>query len=263
MMNFPSDVLLQFVPIDNANRSLMTGVYSLGTFYVFEEYRENNIISPGLFIDYKEYANDYLIVKNSIDGIYERYLFLQDFSNTKIEGSTKWMVGLPIKISLHLNGFLGYKISSSDNNILKWALSPLISINLFNSIGLSVSGTYSKATDDTLDYYIDDSFLDEYFYDETNVMGKATVLFGESNKLILSASYSMRDYLTLYHTVDTETFLMGEYESRHDDILLLNVTMKIKLDSNSPYINYTYEKRNSWNLQYSFNSNSLTLGIEF
>lgn len=263
MMSLPSDISFQFVPIDNLNRTFMLGAYSFETFYPFEEYRENNILAPGLFFDHKEYVNDYLIVRNSLDGRMERYLFLNDFSNSKIEASTKWMVGLPIGMSVHLNGFFGYKLNSDNSNVKKWSISPLVSLNLFDNIGLSLSGLYSQSIGETLDYYIDDTFIDEYFYSEGQLKGKATILTGKDSRIVFSCIYSVRDYLPLLYTADTDGFTAGAVESREDSILTVEITVKVKKEGLSPYLSYIYERRVSTNAQYSYNSNSLTLGIEF
>ena len=203
-------------------------------------------------------------MKNSLDARSENYLFLSDFSSTKVEGSTKWMVGLPIKMSLHLGGFIGYKLNPNENPVMKWSVSPLLGINLFDFLGLSLSGKYSKSSDETLSYYLDDTFIDEYFYDETEIKGKATLLFGKQNKLVFSASYSMRDFSPLLHTSDADSsFMTGSYEDRADDIFVVDAVLKMNLESISPYLNYVYENRKSSNAQYSFSSNSITLGIEF
>ena len=263
MMSLPSDVSFQFVPIDNVSRTLMLGVYSFETFYPFEEYRENNIFAPGVFFDDKEYVNDYLIVRNSLDGRTERYLFLDDFSNSKIEAATKWMVGMPIGMSVHLNGFFGYKLNNDNSNVKKWSFSPLVSLNLFENIGLSLSVLYSQSIGETLDYYIDDTFTDEYFYSEGLLKGKATILTGKESRIIFSCMYSVRDYLPLLYTADTDSFSAGSVESREDSILTVEITVKIKKEGISPYLSYIYERRVSTNAQYSYNSNSLTVGIEF
>ncbi|MGE3063378.1 MAG: hypothetical protein AB7T10_07055 [bacterium] len=263
MMNLPSDVTFQFVPVDNADRTLMTGVYSFETFYLFQEYLENNMIAPGIFIDHKEYPNDYLMIKNSIDGRTEKFIFLNEFSNSKIEASTKWMVGLPIKMSIHLTGFGGYKLNSDNSSVMRWGVTPLLSLNLFNSLGLSASFLYSAVAGETLDYYLDDSFLDEYYYSEKDIRGKATILFGEKAKGIVSGSYSVRDYLPLYHTADADSTVLGTTENRTDSIFELEVILKLKNDDFEPYFRYVFTGRNSTNALYSYNSNSLTFGIEF
>lgn len=263
MMRFPFDATFQFVPVDNASRTLMTGLYAFGNMHAFQEYYENNVVSPGIFIDHKEYANEHFIMKNSADCRYERYISLPDISSTKAEFSTKLMLNLPIKASIHLNGFAGYKIEGSGDNVFKWRVSPLASINLFNSLGLSLSANYSKAYGEVQDYYLDDSFTDEYFYSESGLSGKATLLMGDKARAVLAGSYSVFDYLPLYHTSAADSSMFGTTEARGDTLLEASLTLKFNAGETKPYIRYIYTNRKSTNALYTYIGNSLTFGIEF
>lgn len=263
MLNLPSDFTLQFVPADNDRRTVMTGVYSFQRFFVFQEFRENNMIAPGLFIDHKEYANDFLTVKNSLEGRGERFILLDKLSSFKAEGSTKWMVGLPAGISLHMFLSAGCKINQDDSKNIRWSVSPLAAVNLFNSIGLSASYAYSKTNGDTLEYYIDDSFIDEYYFSESKVLLKATILLKENVKTVIESSYSMLDYLPLYHSSDADSSMMGTVEARNDGILALRADLKLKKGNQNIYFRFQHTKRTSTNALYSYSGNSFTFGIEF
>ena len=263
MLSLPSDFTLQFVPADNDRRTIMTGVYSFERFFVFQEFRENNMIAPGLFIDHKEYANEFLTVKNSLEGRGERFIILDRLSSFKTEGSTKWMVGLPVGVSLHMFLSAGCKINQDNSKNIRWSFSPLAAVNLFSSIGLSASYAYSKTYGDTLEYYIDDSFVDEYYFSESKVILKATVLLGENARTVIESSYSMLDYLPLYHTSEADSLLTGTVETRDDGILAIKADLKLKNGDRNYYFRFQHTKRNSTNALYSYSGNSFTFGIEF
>ncbi|MEO0288901.1 MAG: hypothetical protein ABIN00_04630 [candidate division WOR-3 bacterium] len=260
-MNFPSDFLYQLIFKEDINTSFISGIYSYQNLYLNEFYKENNFFTPGIFLDFKKNFNFVYTLKNSFDIYYTYYPFLNTNSSLYSEIVNKNILYFPFNSSFHLNSKAGYKVS---DQILLFNITPLISFNLFNAIGLSFSYNFQKVTTKNIDYYYDDSFLDEYFYNkDLSLTGKITFQLNRETKFVFASTYEKIKFNPLVHTVLDSLFAVGEVENRSDNIFNLGLTFIYSQEKNVYNIKYEYVKKESTNPYYNFDSNSLFFSYKF
>lgn len=263
LFSVPYSVMLQFNPVFNMKRMLFAGAYAYNIAY-FGDYYENNLLSPGIFLDYKEYIGSWGIVKPSLDVWYRCFPFEKDMSSAKAEITLKNVINIPFGMSVHLNGFAGYSMSLYDmRKDWKYELTPLISANLFGSLGLSASYRTEGISSGERPYYTDDSFLDRYSYCLEGFTLKATILVNSSSTASVSFSRHEKTFEPLLYIAGTDSVAAGFVETRIDSIDAVNVNLLVKSGENSYNINYRYEKHSSTNNFYNYSSNYFSFGILF
>jgi hypothetical protein len=260
-MNFPSDFLYQFIFKQDINTGIISGIYSYQNLYLNEFYKENNIFTPGIFFDLKKNFNFVYTLKNSFDVYYTYYPFLNTNSSLYSEMVNKNIFYFPFNSSFHLYSKGGYKVS---DRIFLVNLTPLFSFNLFNAIGLSFSYNFQKVTTRNIDYYYDDSFLDDYTYNkDLSLTGKVTFQLNREAKFVFASTYEKIKFNPLVHTVLDSLFTVGEIENRSDNVFNLNLTFIYSNEQSVYNIKYEYVKKESTNPYYNFDSNSLFFSYKF
>lgn len=260
-ISFPSDFLYQIVFKDDMKTSLISGIYSYQNFYLNDFYKENNLLTPGIFIDFKRNFDFIYTLKNSFDLYYNYYPFYNSNSSTYLEIVNKNYLYFPFNSSFHLYTKGGYKVK---DGILLLNITPLVSFNILNFTGLSLSYNFQKVSSKIIDYYFDDSFLDDYSFNKNlSLTGKITFQFGQSSKFIFSSTYENIDFLTLKHIIADSLFIEGEIENRTDKILHLGFNFIYSKDKNVYNINYEFIKKESTNPYYTFNSNTINFSFKF
>lgn len=260
-MSFPSDFLYQIILKDNITTSFISGVYSYQNLYLNEFYKENNMFTPGVFVDFKKNFNFVYTLKNSFDIYYNYYPFLSTNSSFYSEITNKNILYFPFNSSFHLYSKVGYKAS---NSIFLVNVTPLFSMNLFNFVGLSFSYNFQRVTTKNIDYYYDDSFLDDYSYNkDLSLTGKITFQINNESKFVCASTYEKIKFNPLVHTVMDSLFAVGEVENRSDDIFNLSLMFIYSKEKNVYNIKYEYVKKESTNPYYNFDSNSLFFSYKF
>ncbi|MEO0234464.1 MAG: hypothetical protein ABIN11_05180 [candidate division WOR-3 bacterium] len=260
-MNFPSDFLYQLIFKEDIKTSFISGIYSYQNLYLNEFYKENNMFSPGIFLDFKENFNFVYTLKNSFDIYYNYYPFLNTNSSLYSVLVNKNIFYFPFNSSFHLYSKAGYKVS---DQIFLFNITPLFSLNLLNLIGLSFSYNFQKVTTKNIDYYYDDSFLDDYSYNkDLSLTGKITFQLNRKAKFVFASTYEKIKFNPLIHTVLDSLFTVGEVENRSDNIFNLSLTFVYSKEKNVYNIKYEYIKKESTNPYYNFNSNSLLFSYKF
>ncbi|HAF07835.1 MAG: hypothetical protein QME48_08320 [bacterium] len=260
-ISFPSDLLYQIVFKDDMKTSLISGIYSYQNFYLNDFYRENNLLTPGIFIDFKRNFDFFYTLKNSFDLYYNCYPFYNTNSSAYLEILNKNYLYFPFNSSFHLYTKAGYK---SKDGILLLNVTPLVSLNIFRFIGLSLSYNFQKVSSKTIDYHYDDSFLDDYSFDKNiSLNGKITFQVNQSSKFVFSSTYENVDFLPLKHIITDSLFSEGEIENRTDKILHLGFNFIYSKEKNVYNINYEFIKKESTNSYYNFNSNTINFSFKF
>ncbi|MEO0297998.1 MAG: hypothetical protein ABIN39_02445 [candidate division WOR-3 bacterium] len=260
-MNFPSDFLYQLIFKEDIKTSFISGIYSYQNLYLNEFYKENNMFSPGIFLDFKENFNFVYTLKNSFDIYYNYYPFLNTNSSLYSVLVNKNIFYFPFNSSFHLYSKAGYKVS---DQIFLFNITPLFSLNLLNLIGLSFSYNFQKVTTKNIDYYYDDSFLDDYSYNkDLSLTGKITFQLNRKAKFVFASTYEKIKFNPLIHTVLDSLFTVGEVENRSDNIFNLSLTFVYSKEKNVYNIKYEYIKKESTNPYYNFDSNSLLFSYKF
>ncbi|MEO0280892.1 MAG: hypothetical protein ABIN05_00910 [candidate division WOR-3 bacterium] len=260
-MNFPSDFLYQLIFKEDIKTSFISGIYSYQNLYLNEFYKENNMFSPGIFLDFKENFNFVYTLKNSFDIYYHYYPFLNTNSSLYSVLVNKNIFYFPFNSSFHLYSKAGYKVS---DQIFLFNITPLFSLNLLNLIGLSFSYNFQKVTTKNIDYYYDDSFLDDYSYNkDLSLTGKITFQLNRKAKFVFASTYEKIKFNPLIHTVLDSLFTVGEVENRSDNIFNLSLTFVYSKEKNVYNIKYEYIKKESTNPYYNFDSNSLLFSYKF
>lgn len=260
-INFPSDFLLQLILKDDINTNFMAGIYSHQNFYLNEFYKENNIFTPGVFIDFKENFNFVYTLKNSFDIYYHYYPFFNTNSSFYSEIVNKNIFYFPFNSSFHIYSKGGYKLS---DGIFIINITPLFSLNLVNVIGLSISYNLQKVTTKNINYYYDDSFLDDYSYSkDLSLTGKITFLINRETKFVFASTYEKVKFNPLIHRVSDSLFAIGEVENRIDNTFSLSMMFIYSKEKNLYNLKYEYIKKESTNPYYNFDSNSLFFSYKF
>jgi len=263
LFSIPYSLMIQYTPLFTMNRMFFTGAYLYNMAY-FGDYYENNVLTPGVFADYKEYAGKYFILKPSLE-VWSRYFpFAKDMSSVKGEASLKTVLNIPAGMSVHFNGLAGVSRSLYEaGNTFKFEVSPLLSVNLFGKLGLSISYTTGKIVTDKMLYYEDDSFTDKYYYAQEGYTAKATLPMSSGGYLSGGYSSYKRDFSPLEYIAATDSAAAGYIEDRTDNISTVFINLLAKSEGSSYNLNYKYEMHTSTNSIYNYSSNYLSFGFDF
>ncbi len=264
-VRFSADFLFQYYAFLN-NAQIFYGLYDYSDFYMID-YMDNIVTSPGIFIDYRKQFNDYILIKTGNDLFLDIYPYREEINKIMIENNIALLLYSYINVSFHINLLGGYMQFINLNTLgKKIGIKPLISYGLTNQIGISLSGHYIFNFSDSLPYYIDDSFINDYYYDSRGIKGGLTLSKLLGKELKINASFDYRQYKetflieSIYLNSDSTDF---NNSNRQDKIISISVKQSFDISENILNFKYYYKQLVSSNPYCSYSEHSFQIGWSF
>lgn len=236
--------------------SVSNGMVILSNLY-FMSYTDNMSFKGDAYTDIRKQRKRE-IYKLSADITAEHFPFLPDARRESGEIRAKFIYNSSIGAALHLGinaGVLYY--DRLKDYAYMYAIEPLISKSIGDNAGLSIRGTYSRAFSDSMPYFIDDSFINNYYYDNLEAGIGIKFIMPEKGTVSFNASAGKRKFNNVFSMTDSIAFT-----DRNDTFI--NFTLRfITAGDNSSRWEYTYEKGVSDLADFTYDSHtfSVTVGI--
>lgn len=231
-------------------------------------YYENTFEMPGLY-NYIEYNPNYMV---SISAYNDAYAEIFNSINTLNRITDIQHISLqfffPRRIAVHINARGGWMYMYNEHiSKDKYTINPLISAGLTDNIGLFFSIAVSHLSDGALPYYYDDSFINDFFYNEQSLSCGITIMNIIAERVRLKLLYSEMDYVELVsdssspdNTPVIDTF---DNTDREDRLYRINASVTHIINTKPYTVSYEYEKRISTNDYYSYSTHYISLHFDF
>lgn len=250
---FTSIILNRYIE-PNPRFSIGSGIAGLANLY-FLSYAENMSLKGDLYTDLRM-QNGRMIWKLSADVTGEHFPFLPDARRESGEIRAKAIYSSSIGAAFHL-GFEGGILYYDRPGVYsyRFGIEPLISKSFGDNCGLSARFRYTRALADSMPYFIDDSFVNDYYY---NIMeGSIGIKFILSDKgtLNLNVSAGMHDFVDIFMVTDTAAF------TDRDDTFIDCTVRFSTAGENTIKWEYNYEKEISDVVDFVYDSHTLSVTV--
>ncbi len=264
-VKFSADFLFQYYSYFN-NAQVFYGFYDYSDLYMID-YMDNIITSPGIFFDYRKQFNNYVLMKTGNDLFLDIYPYRKEINKIIVENNSTLLLYSQINISVHMNLLGGYmKFINLNTSGKRVGIKPLISYGLTNNIGISLSGHYIFNFTDSLPYYIDDSFINDYYYNSSGIKGGLTISKLLGKELKINASFDYRQYKetflieSIYLNSDSTDFNNAD---RQDKITSISIKQSFDISDNILNLEYYYRQLISTNPYCNYSEHSFQIGWFF
>ncbi len=228
---------------------------AFSSYLYFLSYADNLSVSGNIYTDFRKQSGRF-IYKLSFDALAETFPYI--YSATREYGELKGRIIFNHRtgLSLHMAGETGIQYYDRENTaVYRYSINPLISKSLSDNAGISLRFEYARVFSDSIPYFIDDSFINRYYYNNLEAGAGLKIMIPEKGTLSFDISAGKREFLNTYSAVDT-----FDFSSRNDRHIKGRLTF-LTIGKNRTKWEYIYEKGISDISNFTFDSHTLSVAV--
>lgn len=228
---------------------------ALSSYLYFLSYSENLSIAGDIYSDFRKQSGRF-IYKLSLDVLGETFPYIYNARREYGELKGRIIFNHRTGISLHMAAEAGAQYYDRENvKAYRYSINPLISKSINDNIGVSLRFAYARVFSDSMPYFLDDSFINSYYYNNIEAGIGLKVMIPEKGTLSFDISAGRRDFINTYSAIDT-----FEFSDRNDTDIRCRVTF-LTIGENRTKWEYNYEKGISNISNFTFDSHTLSVTV--